>query len=317
MSKWLLKIRWILLVLALTVPLSSFSGENKNHHSQDAQHASNTEKRGTDADPIAIKILPGPDAETKAAKDEKWRDEKSQEDRVLTRAMIILAGFTALLTVFTGCLWWVTKKLATDASVTAQRQAEDMKMSLKLAEQQMTLAGRQADLAEKQHGLQRWQYLATHRPKLIIRRIWLDEGDGDYFSQGSRCPQIQFNIANIGGSLATIIESNATFAKIEGTFPAIPPYSVDTNTIKCTIREAGQSDPTEILDIEDVEVSRDVRSWRGKTITGGDSSPYYFLGYIQYRDGIDIVRRMAFCRRYNPATKRFVEIDDPEYEYAD
>ncbi len=167
--------------------------------------------------------------------------------------------------------------------------------------------------------LARQDFITTHRPKLIIRRISLDEGNGNYVSPGSRSPKIQFIIANIGGSRATIIESNATFAKIDGVLPSIPPYSLETNTIKCTIREAGQSDPPEILDIGDEgEVSRDVRSWSGGVITNGDKPPFfYFFGYIQYEDGIGIVRRMTFCRKYNPTTKRFIEVGDPEYEYSD
>lgn len=226
---------------------------------------------------------------------------------------VITVLSTVAIAWFTATLWRATTGLQS----AAERQISDMKKSLSLAEKQMELAGMQAGIAEKQHELQRWQNFTTNRPRLIIRGISLDEGNGDCFTQGSRSPSIQFNVANIGGSRATIIESNATFAKIGVRLPASPPYSIDTNTIKCAIREAGQSNPPEILDIEDVEVSQIVSNWRGRTVTNGDSSQFYFFGYIQYRDSIDIVRRMAFCRRYNPATKRFAEVDDPEYEYAD
>lgn len=226
---------------------------------------------------------------------------------------VITVISTVAIAWFTATLWRATTGLQSSA----ERQISDMRKSLSLAEKQMALAGMQADLAEKQHELQRWHDFTTHRPKLIIRKVLLDEGNGDYFTQGSRSPSIQFNVANIGGSRATIIKSNTTFAKIDGRLPAVPPYSADANVIKCTTREAGQSDPPEILRIEDDELSRIVNSWRGKTITHGDSSQFYFFGYIQYSDDIGTVRRMAFCRRYNPATKRFVEINDPEYEYAD
>src|SRR5476651_1270775 len=36
---------------------------------------------------------------------------------------------------------------------------------------QIALAGRQTDLAEKQHGLQREEFFATHRPRISISRI--------------------------------------------------------------------------------------------------------------------------------------------------
>lgn len=118
----MLKIRWILLALTLTFPLFSFSGENENKHTQDAQHASNAEKRGTNNDPIAVKILPGPDAETNAAKDEDRREEKAQYDRWLTWATIALAILTALIVVFNAGLWVATRRLVKGAEETSQKE---------------------------------------------------------------------------------------------------------------------------------------------------------------------------------------------------
>lgn len=92
----------------------------------------------------------------------------------------------------------------------------------------------------------------------------------------------------------------------------------DTSSIKCFTREAGQSDPPEILYIEDQELIQLISAWSNKQqVTNANDSPYYFFGYIQYRDDVGIVRRMTFCRRYNVGTKRFVDVNDPEYEYSD
>lgn len=122
MSRGVLEMRWILLALALTFSLSSFSGENKNNHAKNDQQASNTEKRGTDTDPIAIKIIPSPDAKTNATNDAEWRKEKAEEDRKLTWATIILAVVTTFLAIFTAFLWLSTRKLVIGAEKTAQRQ---------------------------------------------------------------------------------------------------------------------------------------------------------------------------------------------------
>jgi hypothetical protein len=43
---------------------------------------------------------------------------------------------------------------------------------------------------------------------------------------------------------------------------------------------------------------------------------FWLMGDILYRDTNAIVHRMAFCRRYNPDTKRFEIEDDPDYEYS-
>lgn len=234
---------------------------------------------------------------------------------VYINAALVL--ITAAMAYYTACMWSATKTMVDRSEASAQRQSSEMKESIAIASKSVDLSEKQADLAERQHGLQRWGYLATNRPKLIIHRISLDGGNGDWFTPGSKIPKIQFSVANIGGSRATIIESNATFVKIEGHLPALPPYSMDIDTLKTTVREAGQSDPPETLDIVGVELVREISSWNNKILTNTDNSPYYFFGYIQYRDDVDIVRRMTFCRRYNAGTKRFIEVNDPEYEYSD
>lgn len=293
---------------------NAWSSEPEKINTNTGNQTTKYEQRGTENSPIFVHgEVTTKKNEEEASEDAEDRKIKAETDAALVEYTGMLAIFTCLLFVFTAALWLVTFQLSRDARKTSDRQASEMKKSLDLAEKQTVLSGRQADLAEKQHELQRWQYITMHRPRLIIRGISLGEGDED----GSRSPNIQFNIVNIGGSRATIIESNATFARIDGSLPAIPPYSMDANTIKCPIREAGESDPPETMNIEDVEVSHIVSSWRGKTITNGDTSQFYFFGRIRFCDSIGIVRRMAFCRRYNPASKRFVEIDDPEYEYAD
>lgn len=197
----------------------------------------------------------------------------------LTAALAII---TALMAYFTACLWSATK----------------------------TMVDR-SDAAAK------WQYITTHRPRLIVRRVSLDDGNGDSSSSGDNIPKIQFFVANVGGSRARVIESNATFAEIDGVLPAIPPYSIELDTIKNTVIEAGQSDPLETLIIEGDKLRGVVRNWNKKFITNSENSQFYFFGYIQYRDDVDIIRRMTFCRQYNARTKRFTEVNDPEYEYSD
>ena len=43
----------------------------------------------------------------------------------------------------------------------------------------------------------------------------------------------------------------------------------------------------------------------------------YFFGYILYRAGETQTRRsMAFCRRYDPSSERFLVVNDPNYEHT-
>jgi hypothetical protein len=47
----------------------------------------------------------------------------------------------------------------------------------------------------------------------------------------------------------------------------------------------------------------------------------YVIGYVRYRDegpgGVmnNVAWRVAFARKWDPASKRFVRIEDPDYEY--
>lgn len=284
----------------------------KQKQSDPTQRSENAgvSNRQTTTSSSVIEISPSSILQVESSEKEEKRHGYSSAEWGLVWVTIALALITAALAFYTARLYRATVKLGRDAKETSERQASDMGRFLKLTE-------KQAELAREQHELQRWQFLNTHRPRLIIRGISLVDGDGDYFKRGSKNPEIQFEIINIGGSKATIIKSNATFAQIDDPFPPIPPYSQDNNTIKHTIREAGQSTAPETLEINNFEIGRIVNSWKGKTITNGDKSLFYFLGYVHYADDIGNERRMAFCRRYNPATKRFIAIEDPAYEYTD
>lgn len=185
------------------------------------------------------------------------------------------------------------------------------------AEKQIALARIQTEIAEKQHSLQQSLYRMALRPKLTIRNISFVEGKENLITTNRNIWLIQFKIVNIGGSRAAIIKSNATFIEIDEPFPAIPPYSADVSTVKCHVREPGQAGPFETLVIEDNSLTELIDSWHSRNVTNGDNSTFYFIGYIDYTDEINNIRRLSFCRQFNTRTKRFVEVDDTEYEYND
>lgn len=90
---------------------------------------------GTESAPIAVKILPAPDAEDTARKQEDWRKEKATEDSHMTLATIWLAIFTFFLMLFTGYMWQATVALGREAKATSDRQAQEMQSSLTIARQ--------------------------------------------------------------------------------------------------------------------------------------------------------------------------------------
>ncbi len=78
-------------------------------------------------------------------------------------ATIAIAAFTLTLWRSTEKLWAV-EKIHADAAM----QAADA------AHKAALLSGRQADITDKQHGLARLQYLATHRPYFRIRSVSIE-----------------------------------------------------------------------------------------------------------------------------------------------
>ena len=90
---------------------------------------------------------------------------------ILVAATMVLAAYTALL-------WRATKKVATDAAATAKESREDAKrirevMAAQQAamETQATAARDQATHAETNTRILEQQFVATFRPKLVLRRI--------------------------------------------------------------------------------------------------------------------------------------------------
>jgi hypothetical protein len=171
----------------------------------------------------------------------------------------------------------------------------------------------QARLTRDAIKLARDEFNATHRPRLIVRRISLKEvhGEGGLPSIGG----IEYVVVNKGVSKAKIVESNTTilYDAEANRFPAIAPYSDETSAIGNIQIEGGGSYPFTHNDNERI-LSQIIPVPGRRQMTGLD---LLFIGYIVYEDDIGIRRQTAFCRRYNHATDRFSIVDDPEYEYAD
>jgi hypothetical protein len=154
--------------------------------------------------------------------------------------------------------------------------------------------------------LAREEFIATHRPKLRVHSICLKELDTiPDFTNGSPpiTHQINCSINNIGGSSATITEISITFKRLNDPLP-IPSYS-EPVFIKKSIA-CGES-IAESCDVEAFVIDCNIER---------SLNDLYFLGYIDYLDNIRTIRRTAFCRRYIQETKRFIKVDDEDYEYS-
>jgi hypothetical protein len=150
---------------------------------------------------------------------------------------------------------------------------------------------------------QRREFVATFRPRLVVREL-------EYMPR-ERGDQIEFTVANVGGSRATVSEWNCTaYTNVKNTaLAAHPPYETDR-----TVHEKVKLTPGETLRLKYIE-GTDVTLMLGEVMAR--NVDLFIIGYVLYGDGIGIVRRTSFCREYVRETKRFRTAADPDYEFAD
>ena len=117
---------------------------------------------------------------------------------------------TVLMAIFTGCLWWSTRKLW-----------KTTKDSIELTKQSVDLT--------------RQEFVSSHPPKLRVHSVVLFSP----LEVGSTW-RIECSIDNIGGSPARIVERDLNFAKLDP-IPPKPPYElVYDNLILETSIEPGE-----------------------------------------------------------------------------
>src|SRR5688572_15747626 len=111
---------WFLLsVIALSASAQSPQPQEK---AKQGKTAPATEQRGTKNNPLAVQIVPGPDAAAQTANEESYRNEQAKQNRRIADATVWLAVITAILATFTGGLWLATYLLVRGAQETSKRQ---------------------------------------------------------------------------------------------------------------------------------------------------------------------------------------------------
>ena len=200
---------------------------------------------------------------------------------------------TIAIAAFTGTLWWVTLGLLN----AAEQQKSDMRESLGIAKQA-------ADAASDSAKLARADFSSTHRPKLIVRRI--------YFKSDR---MIAYEVANIGAMEAEILsaKSMVCFDKL----PVGSPNVGAPTFISAHYVVAGSYFEF-VHGITDNKV-REQFDFRGVDAHETVKPIIYFLGHIAYNDSLGVSRRTAFYRRYDFYTESFMPVPnaDQDYEHAD
>jgi hypothetical protein len=193
----------------------------------------------------------------------------------------ITAGSTAIIALFTVILGVATslQYCAVMASIRENRRAADQ----------------QALLTREQLKLAREEFISTHRPQIIVRNVHIVRDTASQALAGSHLG-VEFEMANIGGTRATIVASSMSLDFLDGgwlrtlQFPKIGEHAM--RTWKDFVLEPGTF----------------IVQWYGSPeaifqdhhfLIYPQGSGLFFNGHILYQDEINQIRRTSFCRRFD------------------
>ena len=276
--------------------------EQKNQaDTKDKQQPPTPDQRGTENSPLFIKVIPPLTVEPPPAALAQHSNMYTSPEWWLVLVTLILAAITAILAGYTAKLWGATKSLAEEAKQTATRQASEMQKSLVISQESAATAKASVALARE-------EFLATHRPRVIVRSVRCGEAMGNVPE-----PPLQLDIimANVGLTPAIILKISASLMHVpSGILPPGPPYAEHSATM--ITLNVGEPEPFSAFIRGDIVKEFDLADGFGNATTF-----FFCLGYLIYEDALNRRYRTAFVRRYNASIKRFSTVDDPEYEYQD
>jgi hypothetical protein len=167
------------------------------------------------------------------------------------------------------------------------------------------VTGKQARLSRESIDLARSEFIATHRPRIVLRDVSFVDG------------QILYMLVNTGDTKATVVES-WILDEFVPTAQAIRP-----------LRSAGHDDLGRITfaggEVRDLthapQMGAYIRIPDMMRIAVEDQPPMigeiYFTGAILYSDDVGNRRRAVFRRRWDRGSKGFIGMNDSDQEYAD
>jgi hypothetical protein len=269
------------------------------------------------APPIIVNVVPAPKSDEEKQEERRERAEKAVSDKALVDLTGELAQFTKVLAYATIALACLTAGLF----YVGVRQSIDMKESLRIAGQsadaarlsaeatnkQFLISAEQTDIALKAHGLSRLQFLATHGPQILIKRLHLASA----LVPGKNV-QVTMTLINVGSGDARfrIAEASVYFRLYA------PPALIGGSTSPWTFDEYDSS--IEIIDYR-LEPGRSIKIpiKSKEAYPSQDAVPVntYVAARFAYADDSGRVRETATLRQFIRELGRFNGLPDPDYEY--
>ena len=273
----------LIAILALLIGVSNVSSQEASNHKPITQKQQKTEQKQAPPEniPVPVQETKSEVIKDTSKKPDNHPDERLDIDRQLAEYTRQLASFTLALVVVTAILAGI-----------AIWQGIQMKATVSLA---------------------REEFNATHRPRIVVRRI-------SPIEEGGAITGIQYTVHNVGDTECTItaISDQIWMPGAARDLPAIPAYTPHREQLiplECNGSMAIRHPDTESEFIDELNF---LFGFAEESNPGHVVIPrLLFLGYVNYIDRAGTKRQTAFLRQFNFTTKRFSPIDHPEYEYQD
>jgi len=272
------------------LPAPGRSDQQKQGKSTETKRESTEDLRGTHEKPLIIDVLPASKADEIAKRKSEQEKEKATLDRWLTGASVALAFITFFLALYTAKLWYATKTLAEGAKGTADRQASEMKESLRIAKVSADAAMKTAHHVEI---ADRAYIKISHEPPGLV----FATSTADVLYSENRTYEIQIEVRNIGNTPAEITQLSFTHTILPSNapLPGIPSYnsSPEGEAIKTIMYGSDAIFPSSsfVMSKDDAEA-----------INAG-TKQLYVLGYADYVDHFGTCHRAGYARRYDPRAR--------------
>jgi hypothetical protein len=160
------------------------------------------------------------------------------------------------------------------------------------------------------------EFVASHRPRLIIREIQC------LTSRTRQNIELRYVVANIGDTSAEIVESHIEIQEVpDGMLRPLQPIEGANPIGRRTVAPGRHifdecSSTVSIMSLVVSRMSDQRRLPKGRADLN-ENRAVCFRGFVIYIDRNGIQRRTGFCRVYDSKVERFYPLDDPDYEYAD
>ena len=257
-------------------------------------------QQGTRDNPVVVKGIEAERAAEHRAqeRDDSLEKHKRETDLVYwTYVVAIATGVLAALTFILACIaggqllmFWFQLRLTQKAVADAEKAACSARES--------------ADLA-------RQEFVASHRPRMAVRRLtWIIDAGGSHIG-------VSYAIKNVGDGPGTVaaISAKVWNASSREDLPPVPPY-VDAQQVNIPLKSGDWIDTRHTMDSG---LINDLAFLIGfENVRKGDPKPnMLFLGYIDYVDNEGRKLQTGFLRRFDFELGRFEPIQHPDYEYQD